>query len=850
MSKFGNEKLSRGRGQRGIALLEALLALGIAVAGLLALIGFNARVAGMNMQNRINSAAMLAAQAKLEELRNTDFDSLVAGSDNVSFASPGFATQLPVSIDRCWTLAAVSVPNVSTTNLYTVTVAAVRQGGGCSTDIGARPAARLVTLIARTNPRVAAKNVATSAAADGAGKLIKGVPSGTPVSTTPGGFQIYQDSGGNLTGVYNPQTNTTLAPGTGSLLFAVINGNIMFDRALTAEEFKRLQVQAEGNGLCRKFYPGYSDTATSNPTPPTIAGGGQTLAYVQYSCVVADGWRRSVLVFPPGVSSTTDPLQITGEDKVCVGYPAMQPSPPSGGDLLQAGGRQYVGRKETTLSGLAYELSGMRGTADGVDAQIGSICAPNASAAAGDCGFDTTSLGARGWVPGGHHYFVMAAASNPYCSSRITEVLSAIDASGAGRGTTAPSNYMGYLVRNPHKVYCANTKTYTNSLPPIPFGQEFSSDECYSYTKLSGFMTPTVTASVDPSQIVFGSSSTYAVPCTPMGAFWEKGGGYACGFPESTAEIRVTPLVDGYVFSPTRYGGLDPLSFKHDIVGKSFTYGLAGPTCPATTLTWGTSPNVCSAAVLSVSGGASTTVNNTTSGYTGAATFACTGSTWGSATSASCTPLPTGSCSATSTSWTVSGVTCTGTLAAANNGVATPVTASGSGQTGSANFTCSNGSYGSAPDASPAPTCTAVTLLPCNAGTVSWTANGNSCSGPIAATSSGNTSSATANNGFSGSASFACNNGSYGSALTGATCNAVCSTLRVAGTRKKDVPVTLDGVACSYPTDVSYACTKSNVSQGTTVMVNQAGNGANNKTTNVTVVKDAGVIDCDYAVNF
>ena len=57
----------------GIALIEAMLALGVVMAAVVGGLWFNATILGASAGGRVNSAGMLAAQAKLEELRNTLF---------------------------------------------------------------------------------------------------------------------------------------------------------------------------------------------------------------------------------------------------------------------------------------------------------------------------------------------------------------------------------------------------------------------------------------------------------------------------------------------------------------------------------------------------------------------------------------------------------------------------------------------------------------------------------------------------------------------------------------------------------------------------------------------------------
>ena len=60
----------------GIALIEAMLALGVVMAAVVGVLWFNATILGASAGGRVNSAGMLAAQAKLEELRNTPFTAI------------------------------------------------------------------------------------------------------------------------------------------------------------------------------------------------------------------------------------------------------------------------------------------------------------------------------------------------------------------------------------------------------------------------------------------------------------------------------------------------------------------------------------------------------------------------------------------------------------------------------------------------------------------------------------------------------------------------------------------------------------------------------------------------------
>ncbi len=124
-------------------------------------------------------------------------------------------------------------------------------------------------------------------------------------------------------------------------------------------------------------------------------------------------------------------------------------------------------------------------------------------------------------------------------------------------------------------------------------------------------------------------------------------------------------------------------------------------------------------------------------------------------------PIP---CNGGTVSWTgAPGVTCQASVGAALDGIVKTVSSTNT-STGNANFTCTNGTW----TKTGASSCTAA---PCAAGTLSWTANGYSCSGPALSTSAGATASVTASGATMGAASFTCSvTGTWGTANAGATC--------------------------------------------------------------------------------
>jgi Tfp pilus assembly protein PilV len=620
-NKLSSQRHLKSR-MSGIALIEAMLALGVVMAAVVGILWFNATILGSSAGSRVNSAGMLAAQAKLEELRNTPFATIAAGNDIVVFESPGFVGQASISVNRCWSVAALQHSGASVPDIVRVVVSAVGGGGTCDTTDATAPV-RLISLLAKSDPRLAAQNSIANSPADGKGKLVSSyTPPQTATSApSPTGFNVITNDG-VVVAVTSPSGGPALVSDDGSSLkFATISGNIMFDGARTVAEFAKLLVRIEGNAMCRVYFPAYNPATPSATAPPTITGGGATLGYVQYSCVVGDGWRRSIVV-----------LTGNADEKVCVGYPAMQPTDETA-DLLESPGRQYVGRKAGAQAG-EWVWEGVRGASDGTSA-IGSVCS---SADSTGCWANDNTNGTRGWVPGGHHYFVMPKSAG-LCADRIETVGTAIDTASAGQTSVAPSLYTNYFFRNPHKVYCTNDKAYTNTLPAIPTNEEFTTSDCYSYTKVSGFINQDTGIVVNGNQIVFGSNSTYYAPCRSMGAYGNFGGGYVCGFPESVT-TSLTPFLSGYTFNPGSYSGLAPLAVPLDFVRKSFTLGSSGGTCASETKTWTVGATTCQGTIASTNSGQSAVVSSTATGSygNGSATYACSGSAWsGTPTSVTCT---------------------------------------------------------------------------------------------------------------------------------------------------------------------------------------------------------------------
>ena len=219
--------------------------------------------------------------------------------------------------------------------------------------------------------------------------------------------------------------------------------------------------------------------------------------------------------------------------------------------------------------------------------------------------------------------------------------------------------------------------------------------------------------------------------------------------------------------------------------------------CAGTTLSW--APG-CSVAVGTQNNGWDAPLTNSAAGFSGTAGFTCNNGTWSAASSPSCTSTTNG-CTAATLSW---GGNCSVSAGAVAHGWSGTLTNSAAGYTGTAGYSCNNGTR-SGPTS---PTCTSNTTCEsgasvaglggntptatckcdtsgwnwcttslsclssatsCSSQTMSWLTN---CSGPLTGVASGSSSTATNSAaGYNGSATYACTNGTWGAA-TSTTCTA------------------------------------------------------------------------------
>jgi prepilin-type N-terminal cleavage/methylation domain-containing protein len=110
------------RGSRGgYNLLEVLIGMVVLAIGLASAFALSVANARLVEQNQNLAAASNLAEYKLEELRNTDFDSIVDGSDGYTINSQGQYDGEGI-FTRAWTVAS-GAPSLASSDLKTVVVA-------------------------------------------------------------------------------------------------------------------------------------------------------------------------------------------------------------------------------------------------------------------------------------------------------------------------------------------------------------------------------------------------------------------------------------------------------------------------------------------------------------------------------------------------------------------------------------------------------------------------------------------------------------------------------------------------------------------------------------------------------
>ena len=564
LNKLSSPTLTKSN-QGGFTLLEALIAMGVMVAGTAAVFGIHSFVAGNSADARITTAALGLAQDRIEEFRNIEFENIpTTGDDLRSFTIPTLAGDGAVELKRCWSSQVInSVGGIS--NLLEVSVNVVRSNENCD----AQSLASLTTLIARQDPRIAANVSLDQGGGDGEGLKYDYDVEGKEHNPNDG-FIVDKDTDGNITTVYNPQTGKALTARGDNTPFrhSTISGNIFYynidplaadttditdttDTTDTTDPLKlilnRLSVRAEGVATCQVFFP---DKDTTTSLPSFNAADGKKVSIIQYSCVVANNWRRAIFLIPKN------------DERVCVGSPsemAINELSINGKDINQHAGRTYIGYK--TEDGQRVPV-GVRGSSKELGSAFGSVCQ------VGDDCWDNTNI--NGLVSGGHHFFITpfnpASTTNPSCTTVLKSIY--IDSDDK------KINEFNFISRNPASVQCVNDPKYTDSIGAPVFDPitnlSIPTNDCYSFTRVSGFINK---MNNDVTSFTPNIKSTPNVGCdiympdgTSVGL--SNGGTYHCDFVDlDLANDREVEIVArGYFGKADNPTGQNEYIFNAEII--------------------------------------------------------------------------------------------------------------------------------------------------------------------------------------------------------------------------------------------------------------------------------------------
>lgn len=201
-------------------------------------------------------------------------------------------------------------------------------------------------------------------------------------------------------------------------------------------------------------------------------------------------------------------------------------------------------------------------------------------------------------------------------------------------------------------------------------------------------------------------------------------------------------------------------------------------TCPASLQSWTVGGNTCDAGAPQTNAGSALVLLDNVEPTTGDALFACVNGNWTQQNAASATcnltqepppppppPPPLQECEASALDWTVAGQTCQANAPRSSSGSSLSLTDSVAPATGTALFSCSDGTWSQR--ATPPATCVLDTPPPpppveCTPATLNWGAAPDVCSAVSPQTTSGSTVQLFDDlEPTQGTAAFACNNGAW-----------------------------------------------------------------------------------------
>lgn len=267
-----------------------------------------------------------------------------------------------------------------------------------------------------------------------------------------------------------------------------------------------------------------------------------------------------------------------------------------------------------------------------------------------------------------------------------------------------------------------------------------------------------------PSQIFPGSQS-----CVAGGSVsWNGAGGISC---TGQTSAIIAHQANGTVSDNTapNTGTTTVTCNNGTLVATTPQSCVAAATaCTGTNVNWTVGSNTCNGFAPTTNSGSSTSVSDSTAPTLGSATYSCNNGTFTPSGQTCGRPCPS-----TNVTWSTAGVSCSGTLPAANPDAISGTTSSGP-NSGAATYQCNGqtGAFNSTPNSSfcsPPSGCA-------GGGTTTWTVSA-TCSGFLPTLNNGQSGTVTSSNGNSGSVTVNCNSGTFTQSsptCTGSTPSASC----------------------------------------------------------------------------
>lgn len=356
--------------QRGITLLEALVALVVLSLGLLGIAKLNAYLVATAGESKARMEALAFAEQKVEDLRNQLVENESTTQDYASMVSS-------LTTD-CTTGAPASQKDTRTGVLASYTRVWCKLGTAMDTQVqvsvfwndrtNAQQTVTLQSVIAWDSPLKSVAFAETSGS--GTGQAFAKPPTGrayvgkgtvrvdNSVTAQADGLRIQKDPDNTSDNHYrlvDASGNVLLTSTADNEMFSIITGRVYIDDSMYVTD-PASGLSANGKVATKEIFVSVSDAAycskiISSPIAQLPASGAANYEYFDYRCYVGAGWYGNVgIVRVDGAQS---------KERVCLGDPGVSSSETISNSRKPAliASRMYRGYK--TIAANTYESTGI-----------------------------------------------------------------------------------------------------------------------------------------------------------------------------------------------------------------------------------------------------------------------------------------------------------------------------------------------------------------------------------------------------------------------------------------------------------------------------------------------------------